>query len=298
MAGEPCEGVARRRLFGRALAGAFARTEDAVRGADLHQEALGVHWAIAAHDHVPRRLATLRLHVLLQATLNVCRVQFMRGNLDARSQEARRQRSGRADAPIKVDRRDDCLDGPGKHAGAPATGKRPLTAARADEPVEAKALGNVRKGGGRDEQRAQGGQLAFGRKREAGAQHLGDDERQDCIAEELQALIGLAGCPGVVVQVRAMRQGLGEALRVSEPHAEQAREVGFVRHGYLGSGTAWASCGGVGRRGTTAPVLAGQHRSIALPSGHRGHASRIRAHRGRVEVMPGHGVRDTGMNVS
>ena len=77
-----------------------------------------------------------------------------------------------------------------------------------------------------------------------------------------------------------------------------AREVGFVRHGYLGSGTAWASCGGVGRRGTTAPVLAGQHRSIALPSGHRGHASRIRAHRGRVEVMPGHGARDTGMNVS
>ena len=160
-------------------------------------------------------------------------MEVVGGGVQSRAQEADRHGARRADPAIKVYRRDDRLDRSREDAGPPAPGERPFTAARADEAIKAEPLGDVCEGGGRNEEGTQRGQLTLRGECEAGAKHLRYHELQDGVTEELEPLVRLAGRSRVVVQIRAVREGLSEARRVSEPHAEQAREVGFVGHGYL-----------------------------------------------------------------
>ncbi|CRS42511.1 hypothetical protein PAERUG_P7_London_17_VIM_2_06_09_00408 [Pseudomonas aeruginosa] len=182
-------------------------------------------FALDIHHLVARQVAATRLQELLQAGLGVL-VGVHRGQLaQLRSEPGDDPLARGVHAGIQVDGADQGFHriGEDRLAAEPAA----LQLARAQPQVVAHLEAARQQGQGLalDQSRAQARKLAFASLREVVEQRLADDEVENGVTEELQALVVAPG-------VAAMGQGQDHQVPVFEGIAELALEsVQRITHG-------------------------------------------------------------------
>src|SRR4051794_17098801 len=235
------------RRLRRLLLGLLLRPADAVAVqsvGDPHLGGEGLHVVrTGVLDDVLRHAEIVLGTELLEAGLPVQAGAEGGSRLEQRVEQQVDQRPGVVEpargAAGEVGRPDQRLDRVGEDRGLVVTARRLLALAQADVRAETDRARHLGEGACVDHGGPQLGEPTLGELRVAGVEGLGDDDAEDRVAEELEALVG--GQATVLVGVGAMRerklQQLGIQLGITErgPQVpEWIRVVRLVRHDCVG----------------------------------------------------------------
>jgi hypothetical protein len=132
------------------------------------------------------------------------------------------QLARRGEASIEVHRPQHGLERVGQDAALVATSAHLLAAAEQHEPPEPEVPRRVGEGAHVDDRRTQLRELALGHLGELAEGHVGDDDPQDRVAEELEALVVRGQL--VLERVRAVGEREPPQRRVAEADAEDVVE--------------------------------------------------------------------------
>src|SRR5829696_5122880 len=128
------------------------------------------------------------------------------------------QGGGPGQALVQVDGPEHGLEGVGQDGGLVPAARQLLAPAQADGVADAELAGHLGEHVHVHRGRPQLGQVALGQVREGAVDDVGDDQAEDGVAEELQALVG--GQAAVLVRERAVGEGPDVQLLTAEADAE------------------------------------------------------------------------------
>ncbi len=134
------------------------------------------------------------------------------------------KRPRRLDAAVEIDRRDQRLVAVGDERVLAAAAGLLLAAAEDQELAEVDLLAEPRQRRRRHDRRLQLRLLPFVVLRELPEQHVGDDEAEHRVAEELHRLVVEHAAAGVLVHARAVRQRVLEQAAIAEAVADAPLE--------------------------------------------------------------------------
>ncbi len=216
--------AARRFLLGGTARLAFARFLQAQRrhGA-LDLEGLGMRLAAGGDDAIARHRNAPRLQPFLQLGLGVLGPARDLGRLDHLAEQAVHQRARRGQAAVEEGRADQRLERVGEDRRAQRAAAARLAFTEAQRLGQAELERGTVQAVFANEMGADARQVAFVGVAEAVEQQARDDQAQDRVAEELEALV-VVGTEAAVGE-RAFQQG-----RVAEPVADallQCYEAGI-----------------------------------------------------------------------
>ena len=179
-------------------------------------------------EPVRRQPPVVRLQPLLERRLVVFRERGVRpgppGFLDQIRELPLDERPRRLDPAVEVDRGDQRLVAVGDERVLQASAGLLFPAAENQERAEVDLLPEARQRGRRDDRRLQLRLLPLVVLRELAEQHVGDDEAEHRVAEELHRLVVEDAAAGVLVHARAVRQRVLEQPAVLEAIADAALE--------------------------------------------------------------------------
>jgi hypothetical protein len=168
------------------------------------------------------------------------------GGVDERVEEAVDERRGGLDAAGEVDGADDGLDGVGDDRGLLATAGGLLATTELDVVAEPDRPADLGERAGVDDGGAQLRQPTLGEVGVLQVQRLGDDDAEDRVTEELEALVRRQAT--VLVGVRAMGESPLEELGVQDRIPERLAQLGIVRGGGQRTRPLRISAAGTGQR--------------------------------------------------
>lgn len=168
-------------------------------------------------DEVARVAAPLALRVLEEGALEV-EVGTVGGDfLEVRQEVGGDERPGRLEAAVEVDGAEDRLEGVPEDRGARASAGEVFLAAEVEEVADADGAAFFGEDGLADEEGLDLGEVALTLVAVAFEEVLGDDEVEDGVAEEFEALVGGDALLLVRVDVRSVPESAVEEAGVVEP---------------------------------------------------------------------------------
>jgi hypothetical protein len=219
--GDPAPGSAVRVLAGSVAIVSSAAAADANEAAshrDLHDKAPLVIGAGDLHEAILGSCAGPALGQLLEPALGALERARRGVGGQLRRREARQPAAHRLPASVEEDGRGDRLE-PGRKQDGPAT-TAPLLLAFAEQQVVAEVdpAGEPRQPGAADDRRSA--------RRQDTLVVLGDDEADNGVAEELEALVVAACLVRVLMEPGSVDEGAGQQRRVAEGEPESLGKLG------------------------------------------------------------------------